>query len=370
MRGPCSSGVALRARVRVLIVAPSLRFLGGQAVLARRLLARLRDEEWVSAELLPVDPALPRPLDALQRIKYVRTIVTSIVYVASLFRTVWRADVVHAFSASYWSFLLAPAPAIVIGRLFGKRVLVNYHSGEAGDHLARWGWHAIPLLRLADEIVVPSQYLVDVFRRFGLEATAVPNFLEPGAIDYRRRESIGPRFLSNRNFEAHYNVGDILRAFADIERSYPDAALTIVGDGPLRAELHALAQSLQLRGAEFVGSVKPDEMPAYYDRADIYLNAPLIDNTPISVIEAFAAGVPVVSSDAGGIPYIVQSGENGLLVGAGDAAALATAALRLLSDQALALRLADSARHDATTLYSWPSVREGWRRVYLGAGAA
>lgn len=349
---------------RILLVAPSLRFLGGQAVQARRLRERLSQLPGITVDILPVDPDLPGPLAALQRIKYVRTVVTSIAYVASLVRTVPRYDVIQAFSASYWSFLLAPVPAMLVGRLFGKRVLVNYRSGEAPDHLARWGWHAIPLLRVADEIVVPSGYLVQVFGEFGLRARSILNFLELDRVPYRRRTTLAPRFLSNRNFEAHYNVAQVLEAFAGIQRVHPDASLTVVGDGPLRASLHARAAELGLRHVTFTGPVKPAEMGAHYDAADIYLNTPLIDNMPNSVIEAFAAGLPVVTSDAGGIPWIVRDGDNGTLVPAGDAEALARGALALLADPARALALADRARAEALEKYTWDAVQPEWLAVY------
>lgn len=352
------------SRRRILLVAPSLRFLGGQAVQARRLRDRLAEVPGITVDILPVDPVLPGPLAALQRIKYVRTIVTSIAYVASLVRTVPRYDVVQAFSASYWSFLLAPVPAMLVGRLFGKRVLVNYRSGEAPDHLARWGWHAIPLLRLAHEIVVPSGYLVQVFGKFGLRARSILNFLELDRVPYRRRTTLAPKFLSNRNFEAHYNVAQVLEAFATIQRTHPDASLVVVGDGPLRASLHARAAELQLRNVTFTGPVKPMEMGAHYDAADIYLNTPLIDNMPNSVIESFAAGLPVVTSDAGGIPWIVRDGENGVLIEAGDADALARGALGLLADPARALALADRARAEALETYTWNAVRPEWLAVY------
>ncbi|MCU0635700.1 MAG: glycosyltransferase family 4 protein [Gemmatimonadaceae bacterium] len=355
---------------RILLVAPSLRYLGGQAVQARRLRDRLVTVPGLTVDLLPVDPVLPGALAALQRIKYVRTVVTSIAYAVSLLRTVPRYDVIQAFSASYWSFLLAPVPAILAGRLFGKRVLVNYRSGEAPDHLARWGWHAIPLLRLAHEIVVPSGYLVEVFARSGLRARSVLNFLELDRVPYRRRDRITPRCLSNRNFEAHYNVAQVLEAFALIQREHPDASLTVVGDGPLRESLHARAASLALRNVTFTGAVPPAAMGAHYDAADLYLNAPLIDNMPNSVIEAFAAGLPVVTSDAGGIPWIVRDGENGVLVPAGDAAALAAGALSLLADPARALALADAARREALERYTWDAVRPAWLAVYGGDAAA
>jgi hypothetical protein len=94
--------------VRVCIVAPSLDFLGGQAIQAQRLLAAFAGSERVHAAFLAVNPRLPGPLRALQRIKYVRTIVTGIAYVASLVSRVKDYDVLHVFSASYWSFVLAP----------------------------------------------------------------------------------------------------------------------------------------------------------------------------------------------------------------------------------------------------------------------
>jgi L-malate glycosyltransferase len=352
---------------RVLIVAPSRRYLGGQAVQAERLLQRFAAEPGLQVEFLPVDPQLPGPLAALQRVKYVRTLVTSVLYWLTLLARVPRADVVHAFSASYWSFLLAPVPAVLAARLFGKRAYVNYRSGEAHDHLTR-SRTAVRLLALADDIVTPSGYLQDVFREFGLHATVVENFVELDRLPYRRRSEPAPRFVANRNFEAHYDVATVLRAFARIQASVPEASLTVVGDGPLRESLHALAASLELRNTTFTGAVPPERMPALYDAADFYLNSPVIDNMPNSVIEAFACGLPVITSNAGGIPYIVRDGENGRLVPAADPDALADAALDLVRDTGTALRLADAARAECLERYTWPAVRERWLALY-NAGA-
>ena len=119
------------APLRVLIVAPSLDILGGQAVQAERLITHLRAEPGLEVGFLPINPRLPGILRKLQSIKYLRTIVTSIWYCSSLLRRVPEYDLVHTFSASYFSFVLAPTPAILIAKLFGKKVLLNYHSGEA-----------------------------------------------------------------------------------------------------------------------------------------------------------------------------------------------------------------------------------------------
>src|SRR5712691_10314324 len=164
--------------LRILIVAPSFDILGGQAVQAARLLKGLRAERSLDVDFLPINPRLPGVLGKLQAIKYVRTLVTSLLYCASLLARVRQFDVIHIFSASYFSFVLAPTPAILISKLYGKQIVLNYHSGEAEDHLTRWRRSAIPTIRLADEIAVPSEYLVRVFVRFGLQARAIFNIIE------------------------------------------------------------------------------------------------------------------------------------------------------------------------------------------------
>src|SRR5437868_2757715 len=135
--------------LRVLVVAASLDILGGQAVEAQRILRGMVDEPSVEVSFLPVNPRLPGVLRVLQRIKYVRTVVTSLMYWALLLARVPRYDVLHVFSPSYFSFLLAPTPAVLAARLYGKKIVLNYHSGEAEDHLANWRT-AIPVLRMAD----------------------------------------------------------------------------------------------------------------------------------------------------------------------------------------------------------------------------
>jgi glycosyltransferase involved in cell wall biosynthesis len=349
--------------IRVLLVAPSLTILGGQAVAAQRLLERLRDVPGLEVGFLPHDPRSNALLRLLQRVKYVRTVATTIAYVASLIRTIPRYDVVHVFSASYWSFLLAPTPAILIGKWLRKRVVVNYRSGEAADHLAR-SRTAVPMLHRADAVVTPSGYLVDVFARFGVRAESISNFVDEDAVRLRRRTSLAPVFLSNRNFQTLYNVPCVLRAFAVIQRRIPDARLIVIGDGPERAQVHDTARALDLRNVQFVGAVAPSEMGRWYDEADMYLNASDIDNMPNSIIEAFACGLPVVSSNAGGIPYVVQHERNGLLVPCGDHEALAAAALRLLDDPALAQRLIAEGLHDVEQQYTWGAVSDRWASLY------
>jgi glycosyltransferase involved in cell wall biosynthesis len=350
----------------VCLVAPSLDVPGGQAVQAARLFRGLRELDSVAVGFVPINPRLPGLLRLLQRVRYVRTAVTSLRYVWALLASLAEYDIVHVFSASYFSFMLAPTPAVLLGKWYGKRVLLNYRSGEAEDHLRRWRRSAIPVMRLADELVVPSGYLVDVFARAGLRARAVPNVVDCDQFRFRKRTPLRPVFLSNRSFEAHYNVACVLRAFARIQRTRPDARLVVAGDGPEREALKRLARELDLRNVEFVGRVTPDRMPRLYDEADVYLNAPDIDNMPGSILEAFASGVLVVTTDAGGIPYIVRHEESGLIVPRGDHEGMAAAAVRLLEDPALGERLSTRAHEECLRKYAPEAVLREWRSVYEG----
>lgn len=349
--------------IRLLLVAPALRILGGQAVQANYLLEHLSREPGFEVSFVPHNPRLPGPLRLLQSIKYVRTLVTSFVYCINLLLQVPRHDIVHTFSASYLSFLLAPAPAILIARLFGKKVILNYRSGECEDHLRTWPRTSVPIMRLADELIVPSQYLIDVFWKFGLRATSVANIFDPERFRYKERKPLQPIFLSNRNLYPLYNVACILRAFAKIQHTYPEARLIIAGDGSQRPSLEALARELKLEHVEFRGRVAPHKMHELYDEAHIFLNSSNIDNMPGSILESFATGMPVVSTSAGGIRCIVTHEQTGLLVPRNDHEAMAAWAMCLLESPQLASNIARNAYEECAN-YKWDAVREKWLAAY------
>ena len=355
--------------LRVLIVAPSFDILGGQSVQAARLADRLREEPSLEIGFLPINPRLPGVLRYLQRITYVRTILTSIAYVASLFWRVHKYDVIHVFSASYFSFVLAPTPAILIGKLYRRKVLLNYHSGEAEDHLQRWRRSAIPTIKLSDVVVVPSEYLVRVFEKFGLTAHAIYNLVDTGKLRFRERVPLRPVFLSNRNLEVHYGVDRVLRAFKIIQETLPEATLDVVGDGSQRRALEVLAAELGLRNTTFRGQINPDLISDVYDNADIYLNASEIDNQPLSILEAFACGLPIITTDAGGIPDMVSNGKTAIVIPRGDYVQMAERAIWLLNNQSETGQIIERARQECLK-YSWEAVRDMWLNVYFNLASA
>jgi len=347
-------------RPRIALVAASLDILGGQGIQGRALLEGLRGDGY-AVDFIPINPRFPAGLRWLRRYPYLRTVLNQLLYLPSLLR-LRHADIAHVFSASYWSFLLAPVPAILVARALRVRIVLHYHSGEAEDHLERWGLLVHPWLRLVDEIVVPSCYLQQVFGGHGYSARVIPNVVDTSRFRYRARAPLRPRLLSTRHLEQIYSVDTILEAFALLRAQYPEATLTVAGAGSEAGRLCGLAASLGI-SPDFVGRVEPEAMPALYDRADIFVNASVVDNQPVSLLEAFAAGLPIVSTGTGDIPAMLDNGELGLIVPQEDPAAMAKAVAGLLEDPDRALSMSGSARREVER-YAWPLVRQEWARAY------
>ncbi len=351
-------------RLRIALVAASLRYVGGQSVQADLLLRNWREDPGVEAKLIPIDPPLPRVLAWVERIPGLRTMVREPFYVWALWRGLKNVNVAHIFSASYSSFLIAPAPAWLIARLRGAKSLIHYHSGEARDHL-RTSPSARYILRRADQLAVPSGYLVDVFREFGLEASAVPNIVDLSQFSFRLRSPLRPHLVCTRGFHPYYAVDVVVRAFAEVRSVFPEAQLDLVGQGPMEEQIRALVRELNLQGVNFCGVASRGTIGRYYDDADIFINGSCLDNMPVSVMEAFACGTPVVTTAPEGMRYLVEHERTGLLSPPGNAHALAQNVLRLLNNPTLASQLARQA-YEESQRFAWQIVREQWLEIYRG----
>ncbi len=219
------------------------------------------------------------------------------------------------------------------------------------------------MLSRVDQIVTPSGYLVDVFREFGLTATVVPNLVDLSQFHYRERKPLQPHLVCTRGFQEYYSIDVVVKAFAEIKKEYPDAQLDLVGGGQLEAEIRSLVAGLKLTGVNFAGVATRDNIGKYYDDADIFINASWLDNMPVSVIEAFGSGTPVVSTSPESMAYLVEHERTGLLSPVGDEKALAANVIRLLRDPELAARLASNAHHESRK-FTWEVVRDQWVNVY------
>jgi L-malate glycosyltransferase len=348
-------------KTKILIIAPALPLVGGQAVQAQRLMKNFRAEPHLEIDFQSINPQFaPR----LQKIVFLRTLLTTLKYLLDLLRKIPRADIIHIFSASYYAFVLSVVPAILTAKLFGKKIVLNYRSGEAENFFRGWGRFFLWAVRMADEVVSPSGYLVDVFKKFNIKARSIFNIIDTEKFNFRERENLRPVFLSNRILESLYNnIECIFRAYQILSERFPGAKLIVANDGDERKRLEQAACAMNLQNTQFVGLVAHDKISELYDAADIYLNSPNFDCMPGSLIECFASGLPVVSTNAGGIPYIVADGETGLLVETNDHEALAEKASYLLENTEAARMMIERARKECEK-YSWEEIRPQWLAVY------
>src|SRR5271165_337212 len=160
--------------IRVLLIAPSFEILGGQSVQASRLMECLGRDPSLRMAFQPINPHLP---DWLRAIKYARTVATFVLYVCNLLCRAWKYDILHVFSASYYSYTLWTLPALFFAKLYRKKIILNYRDGQAEDHLKNWR-SAVPTIRRMDALVTPSGFLVDIFAKFGLQAQSIFNIIE------------------------------------------------------------------------------------------------------------------------------------------------------------------------------------------------
>jgi phenylacetate-CoA ligase len=267
---------------------------------------------------------------------------------------------------SGWAWHFSAAPALAAAHRAGVPAVLNYRGGDAERFFARSFRHVEKSLKTAAAVVVPSVFLRDVFARYGVAAGVVPNVIDlerfhPGS---NAKNGGGPRLLIARHLEPIYDVETGIRAFHILRQRYPTAVLDVAGAGPERARLERLRRELGLdRSVRFLGQVDNESMPSLYHSADIALNPSRVDNMPVSILEALASGVPVVSTSSGGIPAMVKAGEEAELVPAGDAAAMASAVAGLWEAPERRSALREAGLRKASG-FGWVPVREQWRQVY------
>jgi glycosyltransferase involved in cell wall biosynthesis len=341
---------------KVVIVAPVPPPYGGMALQAT-LLARLLAEEGIAVEVLGHNHPFPRRFRLLESIPGLRTLVRTLVFAGRIWRRASANCVIHVFACSWLYFFLIVSPAVLVGRLKGTRVLLNYRGGDADQFLKRFRYLAEPIFRAADLITVPSRFLAGVIeQRLEMSVTLVPNIVDLSLFSFRARTEFQPKMLVTRHLEDLYGVDTVLQAFRIIQERYPNASLTVAGSGRQEAHLRGLVSEWRLRNVEFLGYVGTKDLPRLYDECDILLNGSRVDNFPASLIEAAAAGLVVISTKAGGIPSIFECDKNALLVGIDDSKALAFAVDRVLQNQDLGITLAKAALQLAQRC-DWSNVR-------------
>lgn len=271
-------------------------------------------------------------------------------------------DIFHIHCCSHWGFL----PAVVginVGRRLGKRIVLTYHGGGGEEFFDKHPKLVHYFLTRTDANIVLSGFLAQVFEKHHLPFVTIPNILELDDTLFRLRDKLKPNYICTRAHEPLYNIPCILRAFQKVQALHPEATLTLVGDGSEHKSLVKMAEDLGLRNVTFTGRVDNKDIFTYLDRADIMLSAPTVDNMPVSILEAMNAGLLVISSKVGGVPYMVKNNSTGLLFESNDSDALASKMLWAIKNQTIARTITLQA-HKAVSRYRWEHIKEQLNTIY------
>lgn len=341
----------------ICIVSPFPPPFGGMAIQAEKSELYLKGEGF-NVIRVKTNADLPDKLRWIALIPCFRTLVNMVLFLYDLHKAIQKSEVVYFLTGFYNYFFWITYPALILIKLYDKKVILCAKGGKAGDFFKQYGFLLKPILEQADAITTPSGFLKDVFKdAFGIDPIIVPDITDIHQFHFYKRASFQPKLLVTRSLEEIYDVGTVIRAFRIVRDSFPQAQLGIVGGGSLMAELESLVSSLELKDSvTFYGEVSHKHIQELYSKYDISINASRVDNLPGSILEAFASGLPVVSTDAGGIPYMVEDGVTGLLVNVGDYKELAQKAIRIITQPELGRKLA-GAGAQYCKMYGWEHVR-------------
>lgn len=253
----------------------------------------------------------------------------------------------------------------LLTRIMGIRTIMWLHGGNLPDFTEAHPVWVKRVLRRASLIVTPSTFLANDTVRAAGPVEIIPNLIDLSALQHHRRAPLEPRLLWMRTFHPIYNPMLAIRVLHHLRSRHPSATLTMAGqEKGLTAEVRSEAHDLGLDDAvDFAGFLGPEQKPGVFGAHDIYLHTNHVDNTPVSVLEAAAAGLPIVATDVGGIPHLLEHEHTALLVPDDDEVAMADAVERLLAEPDLVERLSRNARELAEGS-SWSAVRDKWERVF------
>jgi L-malate glycosyltransferase len=256
-----------------------------------------------------------------------------------------------------------------LGQALGQKLVLHLHGGGLPELFARRPAWARRVLKRADAIVVPSPFLSRAAQDLGFASRVIPNVICLEDYPFRERANITPRLFWMRSFHPIWNPEMAVRVLARLRERGVVAKLVMGGNdkGSLDA-VRQLTAELKIGDAvRFAGFLYRAGKAREGDAADIFLNTNRVDNMPVAVVEACAMGLPVVSTNVGGIPDLLTDSQTGLLVPSEDVEAMANAVVRLLNDPPLVATLSRNGRQLAGQS-AWPAVKAQWQSLFRHLG--
>lgn len=246
-------------------------------------------------------------------------------------------------------------------RVLGVKYIPKLHGGDLPSRIVRTRFFSNLIFKNAFVNIAPSYYLYEAFKKNGYtNLKYIPNTIELQIYPQSLKEFKVPKLLWVRSFAKIYNPLMAVKVFINIKKIYPDAQLCMIGpkkdDSYEKTVRFAQKNNVEVT---FTGKLSKEAWIEVSKEYNIFINTTHFDNTPISVIEAMALGLPVVSTDVGGIPFLLEHDVNALLVSDNDTKGMTSQIDRLITDSNLAVNISKKAK-DTVTEFDWEVVKKQW----------
>lgn len=276
-------------------------------------------------------------------------------------------DVIHA----HWIF--SGLVGLLVAVIYRKPIVLTVHGSDV-NLLPQNGFLRqlrFQVIKRMDRIIAVSRPLLEKTRSLGADERAtvlIPNGVDVSVFSCPPKCDFDYRLLWMGRMNPEKGLESLVRALPSVLASFPQATLTLIGDGPLRQDIEELVTALNLGGqVYFTGRIPYGDVPAYLAQTDVFVLPSLSEGLPLALLEAMSAGKPVVASKVGGIPDMVVTGgesRNGHLVPTGNPEALGKAILTLFADPEAARQMGRNGRTRITTHCTWTAVAQETVHVY------
>ncbi len=264
---------------------------------------------------------------------------------------------IDTFSTSnfYYAFIVSQ-----LARLFKVKYIPILHGGDLPKRIEKSKRMSNLIFNFSYKNIAPSNYLKSEFERKGYATSFIPNVLELEKYDFKKRSSLSPKILWVRAFRHLYNPKLAIEVLVLLKKHYPKATLCMVG--PVKDDSFKVVQELVIKhkledSVEFTGVLSKEKWHSKSKDFDVFINTTNFDNTPVSVMEAMALGLTIVSTNAGGLPYLIDDNIDGVLVEKNKPEQMANAICKLIRENNL--KLSQSAGKKVAS-FDWEVVREKW----------
>ncbi|AGB04684.1 glycosyltransferase [Aciduliprofundum sp. MAR08-339] len=351
-------------KIKITVVAPLLKIKwGGISVAATNMINCLRKDPIFEVDTVDINSKPYFPNNIFKKLLKL-FIQPSILFIRLLKKR--DSQIFHVHASNNWGIMPIAITAIY-AFIFNKKMVVTYHLNKNNF---KKNFKIIKILsKYIDAHIILSEYLLDEISRAGVRPYIVPNIVDIENFNFKLRTKINPKIIVARHLAPQYRIEDALLVFSKISSIFPNAELTIIGNydninykNKIINMIHKLGLENNVKLLRFIDSRK--KLNVLFSRADIFLNTSEMDIFPMALLEAASNGLIIVTTNAGGIPYLIHHKINGLVAKVGDIENFYINIKDILKDEEMAKKISFNARKLAEEC-SCSNVIKKLKNIYL-----